>query len=338
MGLKYKRLFDKIVDIKNLQIAYKKTCKGKRETYSYLEFKEFDQHNLINIQQELINNKYKIGNYRHFYVYDPKKRLISALCFKDRIVQHALCNIITDIFDKTFLKNSFACRNNYGTHKGVIYIQSLLRKHNYKYFLKTDFSRYFPSIDTNILHKMIRRKIKCNQTYNLIKLILPFNHTGIPIGNLTSQLFANIYGNSIDYYLKHNLKINHFARYMDDIVVLGNSYKELYDIYNKIKEYSESYLKLKISKWNVSSTKKGINFLGYRIWKDYKLIRKLSVIRAKRKVKKYLLEKDYDKLNRFIASWHGHIQWGNSHNLKIYIDNIINKVKYTQYENNKYTI
>lgn len=332
MGLKYKRLFDKIVDIKNLQIAYKNTCKGKRDTYSYLEFKEFDQHNLLQIQKELISGNYKIGDYRNFFIYDPKKRLISALCFKDRIVQHALCNIITDIFDKTFLPNSFACRKEYGTHKGVIYIQSLLRRHNYKYYLKTDFSRYFPSVDTNALHTMIRKKIKCNETYKLITEIVPLNTKGIPIGNLTSQLFANVYGNAIDYYLKHTLKINHFARYMDDIVVLGNNYKELYDIYNKIVEYSESLLKLKISKWNVSSTQKGINFLGYRIWKDYKLIRKLSVIRAKRKVKKYLKNNENDKLSRFLASWHGHIQWGNSHNLKNYIDNIINKTKYPKYE------
>lgn len=332
MGLKYKRLFDKIVDISNLQIAYKNTCKGKRNTFSYLEFKEFDQHNLLQIQKELISGNYKIGDYRNFFIYDPKKRLISALSFKDRIVQHALCNIITDIFDKTFFPNSFACRKGYGTHKGVIYIQSLLRRHNYKYYLKTDFSRYFPSVDTNVLHTMIRKKIKCNKTYKLITEIVPFNTKGIPIGNLTSQLFANVYGNAIDYYLNHTLKINHFARYMDDIVVLGNSYKELYDIYNKIKEYSEYFLKLKISKWNVSSTQKGINFLGYRIWKDYKLIRRLSVIRAKRKVKKYLKNNDNDKLIRFLASWYGHIQWGNSYNLKKYIDNIINKTKYRKYE------
>lgn len=334
MGLKYKKLFDKIVDLENLKIAYKNTCKGKKETFSYLEFKEFDQFNLTQIQKELINNEYKIGNYRNFFIYDPKKRLISALSFKDRIVQHALCNIITDIFDKTFLPNSFACRKGYGTHKGVIYIQSLLRRFNYKYFLKTDFSRYFPSIDTNVLHTMIRKKIKCNKTYNLITEIVPLNTSGIPIGNLTSQLFANVYGNSIDHYLKHKLKINHFARYMDDIVVLGDSYSELYKIYNHIKEYSLNILKLKISKWNVSSTNKGINFLGYRIWKDYKLIRKLSVLRAKRKVKKYLINKDNDKLKMFLASWHGHIKWGNSHNLKIFIDNKINDINNDAYENN----
>jgi len=102
MGLKYRNLFEKIVDINNLQLAYKNTCKGKKETFSYLEFKEFDQYNLIQLRNELINNKYQIGQYRNFYVYEPKKRLISALSFKDRIVQHALCNIITPIFEKHF--------------------------------------------------------------------------------------------------------------------------------------------------------------------------------------------------------------------------------------------
>jgi len=323
MGLKYRNLFDQIVDIHNLQLAYKNTCKGKKETFSYLEFKEFDQYNLIQLRHELINEEYQIGQYRNFYVYDPKKRLISALCFKDRIVQHALCNIITPIFEKTFLPNSFACRKGYGTHAGVKYVQSNLRKHNFKYFLKTDFSKYFPSIDTNMLLKMIRKKIKCNKTFNLIQLITPPNQIGIPIGNLTSQLFANIYGNDIDHFIKHQLKIKYFARYMDDIVILDNDKKLLHNIFIELQEYCSNYLKLNISKWQVACVHQGINFLGYRIWKNYKLLRKQSVVRAKRKVNKYLLNNDNQKLTRFLASWHGHIQWSNSYNVKCYIDNLI---------------
>jgi len=327
MGLKYRNLFEKIVDINNLQLAYKNTCKGKKETFSYLEFKEFDQYNLIQLRNELINNKYQIGQYRNFYIYEPKKRLISALSFKDRIVQHALCNIITPIFEKTFLPNSFACRKGYGTHTGVKYIQSNLRKHDFTYFLKTDFRKYFPSIDTNMLLEMIRKKIKCNKTFNLIKLITPTNQTGIPIGNLTSQLFANIYGNDIDHFIKHKLKVKYFARYMDDIVILDNNKKLLRNIFVQLEEYCRIHLKLNMGKWHVSSTHQGINFLGYRIWKDYKLLRKQSVVRAKRKINKYLLNNDNQKLTRFLASWHGHIQWSNSYNIKCYIDNIIKRFK-----------
>ena len=150
MGLKYRNLFDQIVEITNLQLAYKNTYKGKKETFSYLEFKEFDQYNLIQLRNELINEEYQVGQYRNFFVYDPKKRLISALCFKDRIVQHALCNIITPIFEKTFLPNSFACRKGYGTHAGVRCVQSNLRKHNFKYFLKSSSSSQFSFIDINI--------------------------------------------------------------------------------------------------------------------------------------------------------------------------------------------
>jgi len=323
MGLKYRNLFDQIVEIDNLQLAYKNTKKGKKETFSYLEFKEFDQFNLNRLRNELINEEYQIGQYRNFFVYDPKKRLISALSFKDRIVQHAICNIITPIFEKTFLPNSFACRKGYGTHAGVRYVQSNLRKHKFTYFLKTDFSKYFPSIDTTRLLEMIRKKIKCNKTFELIKLITPPNQTGIPIGNLTSQLFANVYGNDIDYFIKHKLKVKYFARYMDDIVILDNNKKFLRDVFVQLEEYCRNHLKLNMGKWHVACTHQGINFLGYRIWKDYKLLRKQSVVRAKRKVNKYLSDQDYGKLVRFLASWHGHIQWSNSYNIKYYIDNLI---------------
>lgn len=324
MGKKYKNLFNQIIDINNIKDAYKKTCKNKRQTYSYLQFKEYDQYNLTKIQNELKNQTYKIGVYRNFYIFDPKKRLISSLSFKDRIVQHALCNIITPILDKTFLNNSFACRTNYGTHFGVKYIQDKLQKYNYKQFLKTDFSKYFPSIHTNILLEIIKRKIKCKTTMSLIEKIVPYNTVGIPIGNLTSQLFANVYGNEIDHFLKHKLKIKHFGRYMDDIVVLHNDKDYLKDVYNKLVDFTKNKLYLRISKWNISSTKKGINFLGYRIWKDYKLVRKQSVVKAKKKIKLYLRTNNKEKLSRFLASWHGHIQWSNSHNLKKYIDNKIN--------------
>lgn len=176
-----------------------------------------------------------------------------------------------------------------------------------------------------MLLEMIEKKIKCNKTFNLIKIITPLNQTGIPIGNLTSQLFANIYGNNIDYFIKHQLKIKYFARYMDDIIILDNDKKFLRNVFIQLQEYCFNHLKLKISKWQVSCTHQGINFLGYRIWKDYKLLRKQSVVRAKRKVNKYLLNNDNPKLVRFLASWHGHIQWSNSHNVKCYIDNLIKK-------------
>jgi retron-type reverse transcriptase len=247
MGKKYRNLYDKICDWDNLKSALYKTSNGKRKTWGYLEFKEYDEHNLRQIQQELINCKYKVGQYRHFTIYEPKPRLISALEFKDRIVQHALCNIITPIFEKTFLPYNFACRDGMGTHKGVKHVQALLRKHKHTHFLKTDFSKYFPSINHEILHKEIRKKISCRKTLALIEEIVPPEGTGIPIGSLTSQLFANVYGHITHRYILHDLKHRHWARYMDDIVFLGEDPEQLRKSFEAIQLFAINEMGMKIS-------------------------------------------------------------------------------------------
>ena len=159
MAKKHRNLIGLIADIDNLRLAFKKTAAAKKLTYGYLQFNEFSEANLLALQKELISGTYKMGGYRQFIVKEPKPRLISALDFKDRLVQHALCNIISPIFEATLLPNTFACRDNMGTHKGVNFIQSKLRHGEYKYFLKTDYSKFFPSVDRDILLKMIERNI-----------------------------------------------------------------------------------------------------------------------------------------------------------------------------------
>ena len=129
-------------------------------TWGYLEFKEYAEANLLLIQQELVNGSYKIGPYREFTIYEPKARLISALDFKDRLVQHALCNVISPIFDRGLLPYTFACRVGMGTHAGVRHVQAMLRSGGYKYFLKTDFAKFFPSVNRARLHEMIVKKIR----------------------------------------------------------------------------------------------------------------------------------------------------------------------------------
>ena len=319
MGKKYRNLYPQIHDWQNILAAYKQTCNGKRKTWGYLEFKEYDEANLRAIQNELITKTYKIGAYRHFTIYEPKPRLISALEFKDRLVQHALCNIITPIFESTFLPYNFACRDGMGTHKGVKHLQAILRKHGHTHFLKTDFSKYFPSVDHAILHREIRKKISCRDTLALIEEIVPTEGKGIPIGSLTSQLFANVYGNIIDHYIHHELKHRHWARYMDDIVVLGDSQDDLRESFKKIEQFSKDEMGMSISKWCVRSIHRGIDFLGYRIWPTHKLIRKDSVTRAKRKIKRYTYRNDLESLKKFIAAWQGHIQWADCRNLKCYL-------------------
>lgn len=308
-------LYDQITTKENLELALHKASKGKRQTFGYLEFKEYQNFNLKNLQEQLLDSSYQIGEYRHFYVFEPKPRLISALEFKDRIVQHALCNVITPIFEKSFLPYTFACRNGFGTHKGVVHIQSLLRKHDFKFYLKTDFSKFFPSIDRAILFNLIERKIKCRRTLDLILKIIPFDQVGLPIGNLTSQLFANLYGSVCDRFLHDSLKQRFWARYMDDIVVLGNDREVLLEVFKRLENQSLTALNLKMSKWTLDLTEKGINFLGYRIWQKHKLIRKSSVLKAKRKLKKFRKNNDLEALKRFKASFKGHTNLADCTNL-----------------------
>jgi len=320
MPKKYRNLIEKITSIDNLRKAFASTSKGKKETFNYLEFKEYSEANLIDIQKELKENNYKIGKYNVFTIYEPKAREISALSFKDRIVQHAIHSIIEPIFEKSMLPYSFACRHSKGTHSAVKHVQSMLRKHKFKYYLKTDFKKYFPSIDRLILHDLIKRKIDCSGTLDIIKEILPENGKGIPIGSLTSQLFGNIYGTEVDRFIHFKLKKLYWARYMDDIVILGNNKDELSNIFKEIVDFSDKKLRLKISKWRISETSKGINFVGYRIWSNFKLIRKDSVRRAKKKIKNFAKNNDNLNLKKFKASWGGHIKWADTYNLKKYLN------------------
>lgn len=329
MSKRHRNLIHQISDINNLRNAYCRASQGKRKTWGYLEFKEYAEANLLLIQEELLDGSYRIGSYREFIIYEPKERLISALDFKDRLVQHALCNIIGPIFEAGLLPYTFACRPNKGTHAGVKHIQSLLRRTNATYFLKTDFTKYFSNINREVLHQMIDKKIHCARTLQLIREIIPIVGKGIPIGSLTSQLFANVYGNVVDRYLHFTLGQRYWARYMDDIVILGYDQKILQDVFNKICIYVDINLHLLISKWQISSISRGINFLGYRIWPYHKLLRKDSVIRAKRKIENYLRIDDRKGLQKFLVSWYGHACWADTYNL---IQDLELKYAFTYYQ------
>lgn len=317
MGIKYRNLFDQISDRSNIWEAYRNASSRKRNSFGYLLFRQYEAANIENIIEELNSGIYAPGEHNIFYVYEPKERKISALPFLDRIVQHSLYKAINPIFEKTFLPSSFACRKDKGTHRGVKYVQSVIRKMpDNCWFLKLDFKSYFHSIDGKTLWEEIDKKIKCNKTIALLEKFHPREGKGLPIGNLTSQLLANIYGNILDRYLQHELKVKAWARYMDDTVIFGTSREELVEIHKKLTEFISTKMMLRWSKWSIKPVTAGVNFLGYRIFKKYKLIRKDSVRRAKRKIRRYRKNGNTEKLNKFVASWSGHIQWADSHNLK----------------------
>lgn len=315
MPKRHGNLIERIAAAENLRRAYAQTARGKRMTWGYLEFKEYAELNLRTIREQLLDGSWSQGQFREFTVFEPKPRLISALDFSDRLVQHALVNIVGPIFEAGLLPNTFACRKNMGTHAGVRHIQALLRSTQATHFLKTDYSKFFPSVDRARLHYMIRHKIKCPPTLALIEKMLPRTGCGLPIGSLISQLFANVYGNVIDRFIHFDLGARHWARYMDDIVILGSNPYELRAWFEDIEQASADKLGLKISKWQISPISRGINFLGFRIWPRHKLLRKQSVVAAKRKIVRYQRAAATESLQRFIAAWRGHATHADTCNL-----------------------
>lgn len=319
MGRKYRNLIDSITDDANMRRAFRLTSRGKRLTPGYLEFKEYSVLNLEDLAAAMRDGSYRPGVPSQFRIYDPKERLISALPFEDRIAQHALCAVISPIFEATLLPRSFACRPGKGTHAAAITLQSdmrrLMRDGEPLQVLKTDFSRYFYSIEHGALWRLIEAKISCRATLRLIEAMLPRSGIGLPIGSLTSQIFANVYAGVVDRHLQQDLGERYWYRYMDDIVVLGRSSDHLRRVRASIEELSRDRLGLRFSKWSIQSATRGVNFVGYRIWDSHKLLRRDSVIRARRKIKAHRAAGDHDRLQRFLGAWLGHASWADSRNL-----------------------
>ena len=231
----YNNLWEELVSFKNIYNAYKKARKSNPNKKYILQFTINLEKELFLIQEQLTTGNFNFSTYRNFKVYEPKERIISAPCFRDVVVQHAIINIIEPIFDKLFINNSFACRKNKGTHKGLAEIKKIIQsKKHPKYYLKQDVKKYFPSIHKPTLKLIISKRIKDKQLLLLIfKIIDSYfydaenKEKGIPIGNLTSQLFANIYLNELDQFIKHTLKVKHYFRYVDDFLIFSDSKQDL---------------------------------------------------------------------------------------------------------------
>lgn len=302
-------MFEQVYDYQNLYNAYLKARKQKRYRSEVLKFSYALEENLIQIQNELIWRTYTVGPYRPFIVYEPKKRQIVALPFKDRVVQHAVNNVIEPIFDKRMIYDSYACRKGKGTHRAARRLAFFLGKQNIHYFLKADIASYFASINHSILKDLIREQIEDTEMLWLIDTII--NHSngpGLPIGNLTSQLFANVYLHELDCWMKNEIGVNYYLRYMDDFVVLHKSKKYLLELLKETEVFLSSHLALQLNpKTRIDCIKNGIEFVGYRVWSRNKLIKKQSLKRMKKRVKAWregIISSQ--KLLSSFASWVGH--------------------------------
>lgn len=293
MAKTFNHLFDDIVRFEALHAAYRRARLGKRTRHEVQAFEQDLEGNLILLQQQLLAGTYRTGAYFSFAIYEPKKRQVAALPFRDRVVQHALCAVIEPLFEQRFIDHSYACRPGRGTHRGADALQRMLRRakreHGKVYALKADISAYFASIDHAILKSLFRKRIACKRTLQLLDHIIDSSNTlhltpgvGLPIGNLVSQLAANVYLHELDLHVKHGLQERYYVRYMDDFVVLHHDKAHLQRLRVHLDAWLQRWLRLQTNRktqvFPVGIFRgRAVDFLGYRIWPTHRKMRKSSI-------------------------------------------------------------
>ena len=346
---RYGNLWPQVVEFENLLLAARKAQRGKRFQENVLRFNYHLEIQLHQLQLALIEKSYQPGRYQTFNIYEPKPRMISAAPYRDRVVHHALCNVIMPPIERTFIPDSYANRVGYGVHRALRRFVEFTRSS--PYVLQCDIRKYFPSIDHEILKGMIRRKIKCHDTLWLIDKIIDNSNEqppvldhfpgddlftpsqrrrGLPIGNLTSQFFANLYLSGLDHFVKEQLKVKKYLRYVDDFALFSNDREFLADARLAIEDYLAG-LRLKIHpvKSQLFETRHGANFVGFRVMpvgdrfpKDiYIRVRRENLRRAKRRLRR--LQREYargkisfQEVDRSMQSWLAHLNHGDTWRLR----------------------
>ncbi len=307
-------VYDAIFELKNLYLAYYKASKSKLSKLDVISFKKNLMDNLTYLMNIFVSEDSKeiselIGNYHYFTIYEPKERLICAASFPERVLHHAIINICGQNFEDYQIFDSYATRKNKGQYKAIDRVKNFIQlictsktsDNTGIYYAKLDVRKYFDSIDHTILKNLLRRRFKDKQLLSLFdKIIDSYSvqtfpkletleklHKGIPIGNLTSQYFANFYLAYADRYAKQVLKIKSYVRYMDDIIILDNDKNILKNNVLKLEQYIEKSLSLHLKPKIINSVKNGVPFLGYRIFKNKILLLQKSKQRFLRKLKKY---------------------------------------------------
>lgn len=335
------RLWGQVTNFGNLLLAARKAQKGKRFRENVLLFNAHLEQELLTLQTELESFSYCPGDYHTFHIVEPKKRLISAAPYRDRVVHHALCNVIQPIFERSFVDHSYANRTGFGTHRALARFTQLARSHTY--VLQCDIQKYFPCIDHGILKQKIRRKIKCKHTLWLINTIIDHSNAqespvlyfpdddlftptqrrkGLPMGNLTSQFFANVYLNGFDHFVLEQLKMPTYVRYVDDFALFSNQRDALVQAREHIEDYlADLRLKIHPIKSQCFATQLGANFLGFRVLPDRIRVKPENLRRARRRIGK--MQKAYrngdiplDKVSESMRSWIAHLEHGDTWRLR----------------------
>lgn len=319
---RYGHLYNKVWDMDNIREAHKNSRKGKAHYHEVQMVDSNPDFYFKQVQEMLKNKTYSTSEYTMFIKNDKvKKREIYKLpYFPDRIVHHCIMQIIEPIWMSTFIRDTYASMKNRGIHDGVKRIQKALKTNldGTKFALQIDIKKYYPSINHDILKKVVRKKIKDPDMLWIIDEIIDSNPEGVPIGNYLSQYFGNLYLSDIDHWIKETLGVRYYFRYCDDLVILGNNKEELHLIRKKLKEKVEEVdLEVKCN-WKVYPVETGIDFLGYKFFHSHTLLRTALAKRFKSKVK--MIRKNWHRLEAItnystLMSYYGWICYANGWNL-----------------------
>jgi len=331
-----KHLMPQIIDFGNALLAYEKARKCKRYRPEVMRFESDREFNLLRACDDLKNGTYYPGRYFVFKVWEPKERIIMALPFYDRVIQHMIVNIIDPIFNKCFISASYACRTGKGAHLAsedfarVLYEREKVQgKRLWAY--SGDIRHYFQSVDHEILLQEIARYISDRELLRVLEIITRNNGiwpdgVGIPVGNLTSQLFANVYLNIFDQYVKHELKIRDYFRYMDNFIALFEDPADARAYGDTIGEFLETRLRLALNpKSTVVYTRNGVDFVGYRHWAGMTILRKSSMRRITKTIRQFESGlTDVETFDKRIGSMIGHAKHADAY---IYLQDVEKKIK-----------
>lgn len=337
-------MYEELCSFENLIVAFKNARKRKTKKRYVKRFEKNLKENLEKLREELLNRTYKPCKLKNFILRDPKTRKISKSAFRDRVVHHALCNMIVPIFNRLFIYDSHANQIGKGTHKAIERFDKFKRKTSKNgnrtcYVLKADIKHYFEEIDHEVLLDIIKKKISDENVLWLIRRIISNTVSGakkgkgMPLGNLTSQFFANIYLNELDQFVKHKLRAKHYIRYVDDFVILHNDRKKLEKWKSEIDIFLREKLALELhpGKSQIIRLNDGIKFLGFRVFFYFKLLRKSNMNSFERKFNRMKILFDQDIVNRekaveSLQGWLAYASHGNTYKYRISLVRLFNRL------------
>jgi retron-type reverse transcriptase len=318
--------YDYIIWLDNLLSAWEEFVVGKKSRKDVQEFERNLMTNIISLHQDLVNKTYKHSEYEAFKISDPKPRDIHKAKVRDRLLHHAIYRVLYPFFDRTFIADSYSCRVNKGTHKAInrfrkFAFQASKNHTRTVWVLKGDIRKFFASIDQEVLLKIVKDYIPDADIVALLtEIVGSFYSTekgkGLPLGNLTSQLLINIYMNKFDQFMKHKIKAKYYIRYADDFVILSDNKQSLVDMLPKIKDFLENELNLHLhpKKVSISTVSSGVDFLGWVLFPDHRVVRTITKQRMFRGIKRR------NSKPETIQSYLGLVSHGNAKKLKSEIE------------------